>query len=156
MRIFALILILLLVGILAGCGNPRVEVTELDGVAGTNNVFRIKIDPNARCPQGTYAQELWEARFKRSPEGLATLVDSSAQRRMEIMGHEVETQAAVIYCDADAATYRAEEARDMFLGYQGLFAGTNPGKIAEQMSDKSKEAKRWVDRNASLISALRV
>ena len=136
---------------LAAC-TPSVEITDLDGRNARNNAVRVQIDPDAPCRPGVAAQEIWEAMHKQSPvTAVLVRADKDAQRRMEVMGHEVETQAAVRFCGADESAYRAKEARVMHRGYDGLFADMTEAEIVARMQDRSAAARGWVERHADKL-----
>jgi hypothetical protein len=143
--------------LLAACGNPDVEVKDLNGKWGSNSITLIKIDPSAPCPKGTYAQELWEALAKRDPVTyLSIRSDSSAQRQFEITGHEVEVQAAVEFCAVDEDEYRKREANTMHRGYDGLFKKSSPEDIEARMKRETKDAAKWVKENRRTLDKLKV
>lgn len=153
----AVLLTLLLVGVLAGCGNPEVGVRDLEGAYGSNTVTKITIDPDAPCPRATYAQELYEARAKRNPVvGIGKRFDSSIHRQMEVEGHEVETQAAVRFCGAHEHTYRQSEAEVMQNGYGGLFRDMSIIEIEARMQEFTEEANKWINAHRVSLSKLRI
>lgn len=131
---------------------PFVIERALTGAHGRNWPGLVILDPAAPLPAAILAQEAWEAIYKLNPFALlVTRLSRSARRRMEIMGHEVEVQAAVLIYGKVASAYRGAEARSMRAGYDGLFAGMGEARIVAAMESVSDEANRWVRRNVHKI-----
>ena len=131
-------------------------IRKLDGANGRNWPGLVILSPHAPYPAATWAQEAWEAEYKMNPIRLLRVkLDRSVLREMEIMGHEVEAQAAAIVYGRDAERYRTNEARAMIRGYDGLFAGVSAEDLADRMKDCAPEASRWVRRNLDDIRKYR-
>jgi hypothetical protein len=65
---------------------------------------------------------------------------------MELMGHEVEVQAAVMLYGVKEAQYRRAEASGMQFGYD-CFRDMELADIVDGMMEKTIEAQSWVARN---------
>lgn len=131
---------------------PIVIRRPVKGANARNWPGLVILDPEARFPAAIVAQEAWEAIYKLNPFTLlVTRLSRSARRRMEIMGHEVEVQAAALIYGKVASAYRGAEARSMHAGYDGLFAGHSVIRIEAAMEAVSDEANRWVRRNIQKI-----
>lgn len=135
---------------------PIIITRRLTGRNARNWPGLVILGKGIRHPAAVCAQEVYESRWKMNPVNLLRrAVSKSANREMEIMGHEVEVQAAVrIYGVAEAA-YRRKEAASMIRGYDGLFQGFSAGGLEAAMADKADKARRWVSRNIRLIEEYR-
>ena len=129
---------------------PLTLTRRLRGRNARNWPGLVIMDPRAPLPAAVWAQECYEAGLKLNPVNLIRVAFSKAFRReMEIMGHEIETQAAVrIYGRVEAA-YRRKEAR--VLTRHPEFKGWGAGKIERAMRAKSCAADKWVARNIDAI-----
>ena len=133
---------------------PFTFVLRLRGANGRNWPGIVVIDPDAEQPGAVWAQEAYEALHKLNPINLLRVRLSRAARRdMEIMGHEIEVQAAALFYGADLVSRRRQEAATMHAGYDGLFSGVSPERIAFAMRWKSSQATAWVERNSRRIEA---
>lgn len=133
--------------VVAAC-DPQIRVGDLDGRNATNNAFRVIVDRDAPFRAAVLAQEVWETEQKQDPvQAVRIRLDDDERREMEIMGHEVEVAAAVLFYGQDAAAYRAKEAASMQRGYDGLFRKMTPAQIAAAMERQSAKATRWVEKN---------
>ena len=133
--------------VVAAC-DPKIKIGDLDGRNATNNAFRVIVDRDAPFRAAIVAQEVWEAEQKQDPvHAVKIRLSDSERREMEIMGHEVEVQAAVLFYQQDAAAYRAKEAAAMQRGYDGLFRKMTPAQIVAAMERQSAKAARWVEKN---------
>lgn len=135
---------------------PIIIRRKLSGRNATNWPGLVILGKGVAQPAATLAQEVRESRWKLNPLNLAArLMSDSARRDMEIMGHEVEVQAAVLIYGADEDATRAREAGSMLRGYDGLFNGySRPGLILAMLGCRSA-ARKWVDRNKRLLSRYR-
>lgn len=144
MRLRAL-LALATVLIVAGC-DPKVHIRDLDGRNAKSNAFRIVVDKDAPFRAAIVAQELYEAEEKQNPiRAVKIRLDNNEQRKLEIEGHEVETQAAVLIYEQNETAYRLKEATSMQRGYNGLFKRRAVTEIAGAMEQYSVAAKQWVN-----------
>lgn len=135
---------------------PIIIRRRIDGANGTNWPGVVILDPDAPMPAATLAQEVWESRWKLNPANLLRrLTSDNTRRRMEIMGHEVEVQAAVLIYEADTDAIRSREARAMLAGYDGLFRGWTLDRLRAAMAGVSDDARVWVAGNASLLRRYR-
>lgn len=131
---------------------PIVKKERMSGKNGENRPLFVKVDPSHDRWRAVLAQEIWESIHKTNPVNLIrTRFSDSAQRKMEIMGHECEVQAAKIIYGVDTAAYRAREARAMHNGYGRIFKDMAPDIIADKMEARSNEARRWVEKNISRL-----
>ena len=135
---------------------PIIITRRLTGRNARNWPGLVILGEGIRYPAAVCAQEVYESRWKLNPVNLLRrAVSESARREMEIMGHEVEVQAAVRIYGAVEIAYRAKEAAAMIRGYDGLFQGFSARGLEAAMADKADKAQRWVSRNIRLIEAHR-
>ena len=131
---------------------PITLTRSLRGANGRNWPGLVLLDPDAPLRAAVWAQEAYEARYKLNPINLIRVRFSKrARREMEIMGHEVEVQAAALVYGLSASTYRVAEAARMRAGYDGLFAGLSAPQLVAAMEAVSDDASRWVRRNRNAI-----
>lgn len=131
---------------------PIIISRRLKGANGRNWPGFVVLNPDAPLPAAVLAQEAWEAMHKLNPVNLVRVRFSKrARRRMEIMGHEVEVQAAAIVYGKDRHDYRVAEVYRMRGGYDGLFDGLTRSQMRAAMEAQSDEANRWVRRNLELL-----
>lgn len=141
----------LLTATAAGCSPYTVE-RELDGVNAKNYPGVVVIDPDTEFRAAVWAQEYYEAKRKGHPFGLALVrLDTSEQRDMELIGHEIETQVAVRLYQQDEAEYRRREARALKNAYGDLFKKSDVDDVQAQMLGRREYAVEWVDDNWSRI-----
>ena len=116
----------------------------------------IILDPAAPQPAAVWAQEAYEALHKLNPINLVlTRLSRSARREMEIMGHEVEVQAAVaVYGDVEGAR-RMREAVSMTPRYGGLFKSMGEKSLERAMAARADDARRFVERHRRSIERFR-
>lgn len=108
-------------------------------------------------PQGAaiWAQEAYEARYKLNPINFIKSRTSSGCRKMEILSHEIETQAAVILYGVNENEYRNKEARTLSTKYKHAFDGMTQENIIIEMLAVSAKAKRWVEKNIDDIRKIK-
>jgi hypothetical protein len=110
----------------------------------------IIMDPDAPLPAAVWAQEYYEAQMKLNPWNLLRVATSkSARRKMELMGHEIETQVAVRIYRKNEDHYRSKEA-DALLGYSE-FKGVPKWKIILGMIANKSEANKFINKNMDKI-----
>ena len=110
------------------------------------------MDPEAPLPGAVWAQECYEAEWKLNPVNLLRFAFSAKARRgLEIIGHEIETQAAVRLYRRNEADYREKEAQAL-KAYTD-FRGMGAGQIKRAMEAKRGAAARWVADNLERIKA---
>jgi len=127
----------------ASFDEPR---TQAANVAG-----RIWMRDGLRYPAAVWAQECYEAEKKLIPGyGWLHVFSPAVRRRLEIIGHEVETQAAVRLYGVDEHDYRQTEATDM-IGYYSEFRDFHAHGLARAMETVAPQAKAWVEKNESRI-----
>lgn len=132
--------------------KPFIFKRRLKNANGRNWPGIVVINPDAPYPAAVLAQEWWEAMHKLNPLNLLrVLLSSSARRKMEIMGHETEVQAAAELYGLDALDYRRKEARAMKSGYDGLFGAIPVDEIEQGMRDRSGEALAWVTKRLKVL-----
>ncbi len=128
--------------------RPMTIARRLKGRHASNWPGLILIDPDCPFPAAVWAQKAWEAQAKLNPLTLLrTRLSRTARRAFEIMGHEIEVQAAALIYGADPETYRARESRSMKRGDDGLFADMSLKDIRTAMTARSTEAAKWVGKN---------
>lgn len=115
----------------------------------------IVMDPATTRRAAVWAQEFYESRFKLNPVNLIKFNLSRRTRvNMELMGHEIETQAATLLYGLDVVSYRFKEARDLCLNYKD-FRGYDPHDIAGRMRRLQPDALRFVMKHRRKIEAQR-
>ncbi|MFV0383862.1 hypothetical protein [Paracoccus sp. (in: a-proteobacteria)] len=131
---------------------PLIFLRPLRGAHGRNWPGIAVIDPDAPHREAVAAQEIWEAGHKMNPVNLIpVLISRKARRRMEIMGHEVEVQAAALILGRDQTRYRAAEIAAMKRGYGGLFDAMSNRDLRMAMAARSAEARKWVRTNRARL-----
>jgi len=65
-------------------------------------------------------------------------------RWLELHGHEVEVQAAVMLYNEDEASYRRKEAETMQRGYDGLFSHMTVDEVVAGMEARTAASQRYV------------
>ena len=138
-----------------------IPVTELDddlkGRSATNNAFRIIINPTVPCAAAIWAQELYEAQYKRNPINAVRIrLSKSAQRDMEIRSHEIEVCAAFRFYGQPRVSYRRAEAQRMKSGYGGLFDRYTLDELIRKMEAHSVRANNFVTDNHDDIRAMKM
>ena len=115
------------------------------GVNARNWPGLIKIRPDLKYLGAVWAQEAYEAMLKMAPWNMILHIFSASFRRsMELMGHEIEVQAALRFYEADSEKYRWSEAYALVHGYDD-FSGYTEEKVERELRKRSKQAVRWVD-----------
>lgn len=131
---------------------PFTRLKAIRGANARNWPGFVLLDPDAPYRAAVWAQEAWESRYKLNPVNLIrSRLSRRYRRRMEIMGHEVEVQAAAQVYGRPARSYRTAEAARMRAGYDGLFDGLTAAQLIEAMLSVSADATRWVRRNRKSI-----
>lgn len=145
----ALGVLMIYAGIRAG-KLPLVERTRIKSdnpdyrVTGRNWPLFVQVDPVVDNWRAVLAQEIWESIHKTNPISLFRSRSKSGQRALELMGHEVTVQVAVLlYGEGEAACRRAEAGR-MKAAYPALFKGTD---VELEMRKRSRDAEKWVRDN---------
>jgi len=128
---------------------------RLENANGRNWPGLIVIDPAAEMRAAVWAQEAFEANWKLNPWNLLRRTFTARGREeMEVMGHEIEVQTAVLLYGVDGLEYRSKEARVLSY-YKGLWrnvAMQNRGRhITILMENVSQEALSWVKKNLAQI-----
>lgn len=135
---------------------PIIITRRLTGRNARNWPGLVILGKGIRYPAAVCAQEVYESRWKLNPVNMLRHNFSEAARReMEIMGHEIEVQAAARIYGAAEAAYRAKEAAAMLRGYDGLFQGVHARGLEAAMAAKAGKARRWVSQNIRLIEEYR-
>lgn len=136
---------------------PATTIVDLEGRNATNNIFRIKIDPDTPYPAAVWTQERYESRYK-----LGSLIHplrlfrrlfktEEFKRELELMGHEIEVQAAVVFYGALEIDYRLREAQGMKRHGSYHFETWSTSDIFGAMQRWKPEAIRWVRDHQDLI-----
>lgn len=145
----ALGVLLIYAGIRVGA-LPLVEKTKIKSgssdyrVTGRNWPLYVEIDDNAAQWRATLAQELWESIHKTNPINYFRRRSKSEKRDLELMGHEVTVQAAVLLYGEPEATYRRTEAESMTQAYPELFSGVD---VERELAKRRSKAREWVRDN---------
>lgn len=146
---FALGVLLIYAGIRAGA-LPLVEKTRIKSgsagyrVTGRNWPLYVEIDDSESEWRATLAQEIWESIHKTNPINYLRRRSKSGKRDLELMGHEVTVQSAVLLYGVAEATYRRDEAKSMAQAYPELFGGVD---VELEMSGLRSKAREWVRDN---------
>ncbi len=125
-------------------------VDQLAGANAKNSWNTIRIKRGLPCIGAIWAQEMFEVQYRRKHPLAAILRLKRFQRESELMGHEVEVQAAVRFYDRKEYNYRFREAR-VVSGYT-FFSGWSPMRVRKEMLSRRAVALRWVIQNQWLIS----
>jgi len=128
---------------------PIIRQGKLDGATGRNWPLLVVMDPDASMYKAVLAQEIWESIHKTNPINLLKTRSGKGAQELELMGHEVEVQVAVLLYGVKEHEYRKREAESM-KGYK-QFKGWETPDIVDGMMDKTNEAKKWVTKNKSLF-----
>ena len=129
---------------------PRIYHRKLDGANGRNNAFRVIMDPDAMWWRAVLAQEIWESNHKRGalvrPWRLFRMLFRRREfkQELELMGHEIEVQAARRFYDADPKHHRKTEAEGMRRHYP-QFRGWSAEQIEREMRKRTDDAVRWLN-----------
>lgn len=128
---------------MTGFWFPPTSFVEQLSSNGRNNAFRIRIK-RGPYQAAVYAQELFEFGYK-----WRRLHVFLNKREMELMSHEIEVQAAVLFYGVDEVQYRRREAGGM-PAYPWL-KGLSPVVIEQEMLDRSVAAREWVQKRRAKI-----
>lgn len=116
-----------------------------------NKPGRIWMDPRANPYGAIWAQEAYEATEKLNPfKALIFLFSKNFRRNLEVMGHEIEVQAAVKFYMKDEDDYRKREAYVM-AHYYDEFSGHSEEVIIREMIKVSRDARKWVNKHEDQI-----
>lgn len=136
---------------------PITILKRLSGANGRNWPGYVQLDPDAPLRAAVWAQEAWESMYKMNPMNLLRVrLSRKYRRRMEIMGHEVEVQAAAMVYGISASKYRMDESGSMKNGYNGLFDSMSRTQLIAAMEAVAPDAARWVRRNRGRIERWRL
>lgn len=128
------------------------KLVKIDGANGRNWPGVVHLDPEAPYRAAVWAQEAYEAVHKLNPFNLLlSPLSKRHQRRMELMSHEIEVQAARIVYASNASAYRLREVVSLKYGYDGLFAEMTQVQIEHLMLANQNAANRWVRQNLKQI-----
>ncbi len=140
---------------------PITFIRKIDGANGRNWPGIVHLDPRAKWPAAVWAQEAWESLIKMHPAGLLrrTVSSGDVKRKMrrarEIIGHEVEVQAARVIYGLRVEDYRYREARAQRRGNGGIFDGYPVSDLVDAMKNHSEYASRFVSRYRRRIEKYR-
>jgi hypothetical protein len=145
----ALGVLLIYAGIRAG-KLPLIEKTKIGSgssdyrVTGRNWPLYVEIDDSAPEWRATLAQEIWESIHKTNPINYFRVRSKSGQRELELMGHEVTVQAAVMLYGVAEGSFRKTEAHSMSWAYPELFGGVD---VESELAKRRSKAREWVRDN---------
>lgn len=137
-------IILMYLGIKQGF-FPIIRQGKLDGANGRNWPLLVVMDPDAAAYKAVLAQEIWESIHKTNPINLLKTRSGKGAQELELMGHEIEVQVAVLLYGVKEHEYRKREAESM-KGYP-QFKGWETPDIVDGMMDKTNAAQSWVAKN---------
>ena len=126
---------------------PFTFLKSLSGPAGRNWPGVVIIDKQHPFRAAIWAQEAWESRYKLNPVNLLMSLTTDGKRKLELMGHEVEVQAAGAVYAVDEDAYRIDEADRMITGYPKLFGKMTRLQVVSAMRNNSADASDWVRDN---------
>lgn len=139
---------------------PEIRVVPMTDFNDRNNLFEVKVRATSKRLRAHLAQGLAEVEWKwRRFHGLPVIgriLDRipALERRMELWGHECETQAAVLLYGDDEARYRAGEVRTL-ADYEGYhFDDWSDAKIEAEMLKLRDKARRWVRENEKRLMSV--
>lgn len=92
---------------------------------------------------GILAQEVYECHHRWKTLNLSHLIPAW-RRKLELMGHAIESYAAFYFDGENLETYELEEAQALKEGYDGLFADVSIGNIICKLRANRNAAKKWV------------
>jgi hypothetical protein len=124
---------------------PIIRQGELEGATGRNWPLLVVMEPDAPMYKAVLAQEIWESIHKTNPINLIRTRSGKGAQELELMGHEVEVQVAVLLYGVKEHEYRKKEAESM-KGYS-QFKGWDAARIEAGMIEKTNAAQSWVARN---------
>ena len=124
---------------------PIVQWRKIDGANGRNWPLLVIMDPDAAAYKAVLAQEIWESIHKTNPINLLKTRSGKGAQELELMGHEIEVQVAVLLYGVKEHEYRKREAESM-KGYP-QFKGWETPDIVDGMMDKTNAAQSWVAKN---------
>lgn len=137
-------IILMYLGIKQGF-FPIIRQGKLDGANGRNWPLLVVMDPDASMYKAVLAQEIWESIYKTNPINLIRTRSGKGAQELEIMGHEIEVQVAVLLYGVKEHEYRQREAEAM-TGYK-QFRDVPAVEIAARMEKVTGKAREWVEDN---------
>jgi hypothetical protein len=129
---------------------PIVKREKLKGANGRNWPLLVIMDPDASMYKAVLAQEIYESIHKTNPINLLKTRSGKGAQELELMGHEIEVQVAVLLYGVKEHEYRKREALSM-KGYK-QFKGWDAERIEAEMQKKTNEAKKWVSKNHKRFS----
>ena len=110
-----------------------------------NTAGLIFMSPDCPYRAAVWAQEAFEATQKISPINLMRYIFQRKYRReLELMGHEIKVQAAVLIYKQDEKMYRSKEAYVMSVAYSE-FGGYSSSYIKNLMLERRAQARDWVN-----------
>ena len=164
---------------------PSFRYTELLPVcSGRNTPFVAEVDPRTEFPAAVAAQEIAESRRKLVyggsiivagaivgilVGGLWTLASNFVAaavlvmlfrtpwgiRRLELYGHEVEVEAAVMLYGQDRPNYRQSQAKEMQSYTRYPFGAWTIKQVREGMEANHKAARRFVVNNLTRLRQIK-
>ena len=116
-----------------------------EGVNARNWPGVIHIDPDCERIGSVWAQERYEAGWKLNPWNLLRFRFSKETRiEMELMGHEVEVQAALMFYGRDPKIVRFAEAHALLTEYRDFKGFSTVNEIVTELEDRKPAAERWI------------
>ena len=132
--------------------GPITKRRNIKGANGRNWPGYVILGKGIARPAAVFAQEMFEAQHKLNPVNLFLgLASKRHKRAMEFMGHEIEVQVCALLYNQTAHDARMREAGTMQRGYSGLFRQMTVSEIYEQMTQRSGDARDWVDAHIEQI-----
>ena len=97
---------------------PIIIKSNIISSNGRNWPLVVIIRKDLSFPAAVLAQEIYESNWKTKPKNLLYFFTDAGKRKIEILGHEVETVAANLIYGADIPSYRYREASSMVRNYK--------------------------------------
>ena len=97
-------------------------------------------------PAAVIAQEIYESNWKTNPKNWLEYFTDDGKRKMEILGHEVETVTANLIYGVDVPSYRRREAISMVRNYK-IFKNYSVDGVETAMREVNHKATKWVNSN---------
>lgn len=127
---------------------PTFSVAKLKMGNAVNYPFCIIQSRNIDCPGAVLLQERFEYGY-RAKRGWLPI----GKRKMELLSHEIEVQAAALIYGKDPAAYRLKEVNVMH-SYDHIYGMTDE-EIENGMKAMTGEALDWIESHPSWVEKAR-
>ena len=117
---------------------------------GRNWPLVVVIRKDLSFPAAVLAQEIYESNWKTNPKNWLDYFTDDGERKMEILGHEVETVTANLIYGEYIPSYRRKEAYSMVRNYK-VFKNCSVAGVETAMREVNHEATEWVNNNINYL-----